>query len=88
MVTTIMWFACIYHSLGINYQGEVYKWTFLDCIYFSTVTWTTLGFGDFTPTADSRFYAAIEAVFGYLYSGILISIFLHWITYSNSTTKS
>ncbi len=33
----------------------------LSCLYYSVVTFTTLGYGDFTPIGISRAIAAIEA---------------------------
>jgi Ion channel len=41
-----------------------------DCLYFSLVTWTTLGYGDFRPTVPLRLFAAAEAVTGYVYMGL------------------
>jgi hypothetical protein len=35
-------------------------------LYFSIVTWTTLGYGDFRPTPAARPFAAAEAIVGYL----------------------
>jgi voltage-gated potassium channel Kch len=47
---------------------------FSDLIYFSLVTLTTLGYGDITPlTSPARSLAVLEAVFGVLYSAILIA---------------
>jgi len=41
-------------------------------IYFSTVTWTTLGYGDVQPKPDIRLIAALEALLGYIYFGLLV----------------
>ncbi|MDD7805320.1 MAG: pentapeptide repeat-containing protein [Endozoicomonas sp. (ex Botrylloides leachii)] len=38
--------------------------TWLDCLYFSMVTFTTLGYGDLTPHGLSRLCAALEAFTG------------------------
>ncbi|MGD8709612.1 MAG: potassium channel family protein [Ectothiorhodospiraceae bacterium] len=38
----------------------------LDCIYFSAVTYTTLGFGDIIPQGPIRFLAGTEALTGLL----------------------
>jgi hypothetical protein len=38
--------------------------SFLDYMYFSTVTFTTLGYGDFRPCEHARLYAAAEAMLG------------------------
>jgi hypothetical protein len=43
-------------------------------LYFSVVTWTTLGYGDFVPAGRiTRFFAAWEALTGYLMMAVLIS---------------
>jgi hypothetical protein len=43
-------------------------------LYFSIVTWTTLGYGDFTPPAAIRMIAAIQAMLGYIFLGILVGL--------------
>lgn len=48
-----------------------------DYLYFSAVTFSTLGFGDFSPSPNARLIAAIEAIFGNLHLGIIVgAIFL------------
>lgn len=39
---------------------------FLDLVYFSTVTYTTVGFGDFVPTGAIRFLTGMEALLGFV----------------------
>ena len=39
---------------------------FLDYVYFSAITYTTVGFGDFVPTGPIRFLAGTEALTGFL----------------------
>ena len=51
-----------------------------DVLYFSIVTWTTLGYGDFRPSPDTRMYAASQAVLGYFYMGILIAKLFQWLS--------
>lgn len=36
----------------------------LDCVYFSLVSYTSLGYGDIAPTAYLRFLAGVEALTG------------------------
>ncbi len=38
--------------------------SFGDCLYFSIVTFTTLGYGDLHPATDMRFWAGTEALAG------------------------
>jgi len=44
--------------------------SFEDAIYFSLVTYTTLGYGDVTVTEDHRLFAAMAAVTGLLNFGL------------------
>lgn len=46
--------------------------SFWNCTYFSIVTFTTLGFGDFVPIASMRWLSATEAIFG----AALMSLFI------------
>lgn len=42
-----------------NFDGS-----FLDCIYFSFTSFTTLGYGDIAPLGDIRFLSGIESLTG------------------------
>ena len=75
-VLTIIAFAGIYRSLGIIEQGFFRYPTHMDAAYFSIVTFTTLGYGDFQPVAAYRMVAAIEALIGYVYLGLLVGFLL------------
>jgi len=61
-------------SFDITHKSTL-PWSLFTMIYYSVVTFTTLGFGDITPTTPiSATFVMIEVVFGYLMLGILISI--------------
>ncbi len=64
----IFFCALIYmNSGGITYRGEAFTdATFMDGLYFSTVTFTTLGFGDLHPDKHHfiRYVAMAEALCG------------------------
>jgi len=50
--------------------------SFLDCLYFSVTTQTTLGYGDIIPISVSgKICSIIQAAFGYIYLAFLISVF-------------
>ena len=70
-------FAAIYASLGIEDTsgsgGPTKTRAFVDCLYYSVVTFTTLGYGDFQPFGAARVMAALQAFTGYLVLGILAS---------------
>ena len=48
LITTLITIAvgsAVYHFL----EG----WSWIDCIYFSVITLSTIGYGDFSPTTDA-----------------------------------
>lgn len=89
-------FAVVYALLGIcadncssadpTISNDLYS-----SVYFSVVSWTTLGYGDFQPLGWVRLIASMEALFGYIFMGIVVG-FTAQITYeivknSNSTNE-
>lgn len=82
-------FAYIYRDLGIvDTTTHKLSKSINDCSYFSAVTWTTLGYGDFLPSSESRFYAAVEALLGYLYMGVFVSILFDYFSRSTQGESS
>lgn len=66
-------FAAIYMRNGI--QGVCpLEMDFPTALYFSIVTWTTLGYGDLQPTMEMRLFAAAQATMGYLFLGTLVGL--------------
>ena len=55
-------------------------------MYFSVITWTTVGYGDFVPTESTRLFAATEAFIGHVWMGLLISV-LAWLLLTASGTN-
>jgi hypothetical protein len=43
-------------------------------LYFSIITWTTLGYGDYVPPHDIKLLAALEALFGNLSFGLAVGL--------------
>lgn len=90
LTLAICTFSSIYMKYGIidnnapditnqaNMEQSLVK-DFNTCLYFSIVTFTTLGYGDFRPPFFLRHIAAYEAMFGYLYmasiAAVIISFF-------------
>jgi len=70
----IVLFAGIYHGFGLLHPGPPGPVSIADSLYFSIVTWTTLGYGDFTPPADIRLIAALQALLGYAFFGIIVGL--------------
>jgi hypothetical protein len=83
----IMIYAVIYLFSGLNYAGEVIKFDMsagvseniyhlLDTLYFSIITFTTLGYGDITPQGFSRFLASTEALMGSFSLALFVVVFV------------
>jgi hypothetical protein len=70
----ILVFSGIY--LGHGLEGIKSGETFVHktALYFSIITWTTVGYGDLTPLADIRLIAAAEALLGNISLGLAVSL--------------
>ena len=88
LLIIICCFGYIYkESNGISCNnGNGYEVTSFDYYYFSMVTWTTLGYGDFHPVNELQFVAAFEAFMGFIYMGILIALIWKWFETAQNRT--
>lgn len=74
IVYSILLFSRYYLHFGIiNSSGELMKGT-KESIYFSMVTTTTLGYGDFKPSEEIMIWAALQGFVGYIFLAFLIYI--------------
>lgn len=62
------------HSLITNIRD------FFSCLYFSVVTFTTLGYGDLTPQGIARVMAALEAFTGSFTMALFVVVFVKKMT--------
>lgn len=87
----IMTFALLYATTGVQHNGALTSFStelsfgenvmrLLECIYFSVVTFTTLGYGDFTPHGLSRVLAALEAFMGSFTMALFVVVFVKKMT--------
>jgi len=84
---TILIYALIYRSIGvIDSAGTVLRDT-SSGLYFSLITWTTLGYGDLRPPENLRLLAGSQAILGYISMGILVALILHWLTSRSSPSE-
>lgn len=67
-------YSDIYMRLGIVDTTSQIVRDRESCLYFSIVTLTRLGYGDYRPTLDARMVAATQALTGYVFFGVLISM--------------
>jgi hypothetical protein len=69
----VLSFADIYKYVGLVGPDGLVHHDAVVCLYFSVVTWTTLGYGDFRPGSnDGRIFASFEALLGYIVMGVLV----------------
>ncbi|RXZ36093.1 two pore domain potassium channel family protein [Oxalobacteraceae bacterium CAVE-383] len=77
LIIAILGFAFLYFKLGPTEDGLKTSLrsitSYADCIYFSIVTISTLGYGDITPYGWSKGISAIEVLFGLFFVGYSIS---------------
>lgn len=81
--------ATAYFFLGTTSANPIYDdvtgWTFyllefFNAIYFSVVTFTTLGYGDISPVGVARFIAALEAFLGSFTMALFVVVFVKKMT--------
>lgn len=83
--------ALIYFVFGVSHGGEIiqlnFEQSFKDNIiaffmtlYYSVVTFTTLGYGDITPVGITRFFAALEAFIGSFTIALFVVVFVKRMT--------
>ncbi|MCD4831908.1 MAG: potassium channel family protein [Anaerohalosphaeraceae bacterium] len=74
-VVVILCCGLYYHSSGnILYQGESFELDWFDSIYFSTITFATLGLGDLYPAAHSA--GRVVVMFESLSGASLVAMFI------------
>ena len=70
---SVLGFALLYLQLGIIHDSKV-VYDARDALYFSAVTFSTLGYGDFSPVAGGRLIAAFQAILGNLHLGVTVGV--------------
>lgn len=68
---TIVLFAFAYLHGELKYDGNDVK-TFWEALYFSGLTFTTIGYGDITPMGFARFLAVLEGLLGIVLSSAFV----------------
>jgi hypothetical protein len=71
----IIFFANAYEIFGTVKNGNEAIVGLWQHSYFSVVTFTTLGYGDYLPVNNAQIIAVIEALFGFGYFALTVGIF-------------
>lgn len=90
-IFSIFLFACIFFMTGLQGANNILFFStsnnlneniniFLDCLYFSVVTFTTLGYGDILPLGISKLFAGLEALLGGFVLAIFVVVFVKKMT--------
>lgn len=87
----ILLFTSIFFMTGLNSSGEIIQFSstasmneniieLLNSLYFSVVTFTTLGYGDILPIGISKLFAGIEALLGGFILALFVVVFVKKMT--------
>jgi hypothetical protein len=88
-VVLILCCALAYFILGTTASSPIYPdssgllalfFELLNALYFSVVTFTTLGYGDIAPVGVARFIAAFEAFLGSFTMALFVVVFVKKMT--------
>ena len=74
ITVTILAFALHYKVAGLIDPSAKVSHDFLDAVYFSITTFTTLGYGDFRPIPEIRLVTSMEALAGMISMAIGASL--------------
>ena len=80
IIVSIVSYALQYSHGGIVDSDKHQITSFSDSLYFSVITWTTVGYGDFIPLPKMRLVASLEAITGVLSITIATSFIWLWCT--------
>ena len=90
-IITIFLFATLYFFAGLSFSGDSLAFssqssladnitTYFSALYFSVVTFTTLGYGDLAPIGIARAFAALEAFVGSFTLALFVVVFVKKMT--------
>lgn len=74
----ILVFAAVYRGYGLVNAPRIMEW--YEAIYFSIVTWTTLGYGDLSPRNGLQLLAAFQAGLGYVFLGLIVGMLVNLLS--------
>ncbi len=85
----IYFFAGLFLVEGLKYADGTQVKSSFDALYFSAITWTTVGYGDVLPaTSSARLYSAVEALLGYVAMALSIVILNRYVEWGGSKVNA
>jgi len=77
-ITSVLIIAVFLLGFGTVYFHETEGWSYTDAFYFSTMTLTTIGYGDLTPSTNmTKIFTSFYAIFGVGLMLYILSSILH-----------
>jgi len=86
-ISLVVTIVVLYYVLALVAYGHLFeRWSYIDCLYFATLTFTTIGYGDVSPTTDG---GLLFTVFFSLYGVFILGYFAglageKFVDYQNS----
>ncbi len=88
LISAILYFLLGLHSASANglvvfdsqLNAKDNAVRFMECLYFSVITFTTTGYGDFSPVNFSRLVAVMEAFIGAFSISLFVVVFVRKMT--------
>ena len=72
----LLTFSAVQYEVGVvdtTLKGNPITQDFWACFYYSIITFTSTGYGDFRPQGIGRVLASVQALIGYLVLGLMAS---------------
>ena len=66
-------------GLSLLINGSCERKNLGSALYLSTITWTSVGFGDLIPALRTRGGAAVESILGYVFMAALAAVLIRWM---------
>jgi len=87
VISYCMGFGWIYYQMATDttmppsFEGNLQPMNYATFLYYSVITFTTIGYGDITPiTLGSRLVVGFEAIFGIIVNVVFIAILFMYVS--------
>ncbi len=81
---TLWWFSGLVIVFGLGYFlfGELQPHNFSNCLYYSLVSSTALGYGGWAPEPQgwAQAMGAVQSAFGIFLMALFVATFTRWVT--------